>query len=304
MSRWRRGSGIGFDAVRRPRAHRVNAKRQRTDQQRRQDRRPRNLQGAEHLRIKRDATLKQGVIAMGPVQIGEDAVATARVHPQCQGRHTTHVPAGCASTATAPSRSTMATTRRRAASTRARRARIDRAAPGRTERHRQGHPAERHQAGERARRRGNRVSPAGEPDGHPEAHLEPPAGERSPCRRRTTPRGLHAAAGRPGEQARGAGIDGGSDSHSAPDGRQGGQGVEGTGAAVDAEGGGRATPEGTRGTRADHREVAEGGGADDAGQPRLDAARHQGALGEPRRSEAARRPRERRSEGRPGARPD
>ena len=54
-----------------------------------------NLEGAEHLRIKRDATLKQGVIAMGPVQIGEDAVVDENVFIRNAKVGTQrHVPAG------------------------------------------------------------------------------------------------------------------------------------------------------------------------------------------------------------------
>ena len=47
---------------------------------------------------------------------------------------------------------------------------------GRTAGRRQGDPAERHQAGERTSRRGNRVPPAREADGHPEEDLEAPPG--------------------------------------------------------------------------------------------------------------------------------
>ena len=54
-----------------------------------------NLEGAEHLRIKRDATLKQGGIAMGPVQIGEDAVVDEQVFIRNAKVGTQrHVPAG------------------------------------------------------------------------------------------------------------------------------------------------------------------------------------------------------------------
>ena len=86
--RFRRGD-------RRPRAHRVNAKRQRTDQQRRQDRRPLQPGGSRAPADQAGRELKQGVIAMGPVQIGEDAVVDEQVFIRNAKVGTQrHVPAG------------------------------------------------------------------------------------------------------------------------------------------------------------------------------------------------------------------